>query len=343
MKNTKFSAKKFNADAFGYAVKRTGGLKVNELKKTGVLAGNPDIRDVFSSGSGVGYARVVMRGTLDGNAYNYDGGTDINADAAKVFEQGVIAVGRAKGWVEKDFTYDLGGGDFMDGVARQVAEYKDEVDMNVLRAVLKGIFSMNGAKNTEFAEAHTSDISGEGDGKITAAALNNAAFRACGVNKKKFAAALLHSNIATTLENLNLLEHLRFTDKEGITRELQLGTWSGRLVIVDDNLPVETVDGKTLYTTYLLGEGAFAYEDIGAKTPYELARDPKTNGGEDTLYMRQRKVFAPYGISYEKLYQSTTSPTDDELADGENWTLVNIGANTYIDHAKIPIARIISR
>jgi len=37
------------------------------------------------------------------------------------------------------------------------------------------------------------------------------------------------------------------------------------------------------YTTYAMGNGAFSYEDIGVKVPYEMARDPKTNGGEDLL------------------------------------------------------------
>ena len=49
----------------------------------------------------------------------------------------------------------------------------------------------------------------------------------------------------------------------------------------------------TQYTTFIMGNGAISYEDIGAKVPYEMARDPKTNGGVDTLYMRQRKVFSP--------------------------------------------------
>ena len=57
-----------------------------------------------------------------------------------------------------------------------------------------------------------------------------------------------------------------------------------------------------------MGNGAISYEDIGAKVPYEMARDPKTNGGVDTLYMRQRKVFSPYGISYEKKSQTKLSP-----------------------------------
>ena len=101
----------------------------------------------------------------------------------------------------------------------------------------------------------------------------------------------------------------------------------------------------TQYTTYIMGNGAISYEDIGAKVPYEMARDPKTNGGVDTLYMRQRKVFAPFGISYEKKSQSKLSPTDTELENGQNWTLVHSGessasSRTYINHKAIPIARI---
>ena len=81
---------------------------------------------------------------------------------------------------------------------------------------------------------------------------------------------------------------------------------------------------------------------------YEMARDAKTNGGEDILYTRQRKVFAPFGISYEKTNQASNSPTDIELADGSNWTLVHSGENnaadrSYIDPKAIPIARIISK
>ncbi|MCL1880844.1 MAG: phage coat protein [Oscillospiraceae bacterium] len=339
MRTTKFSACKFNPKAFAYSVKKTKGLKADELIKAKALVSNPDIRCAFSGAGSSGYSRIIMRGALDGDAYNYDGATDISTARAKVFEQGVVVVGRAKGWVEKDFVYDLGGGDFMDSVARQVAQYKDDLDLGILRAILDGVFSMKGTQNEKFVTAHTYDISGGPDGGvITPVALNNAAYRACGANKKAFTVVLMHSTIATTLENLNLLQFMKYTDKEGITREIQLGTWSGRLVIICDDLPV---DGDK-YTTYIFGEGAFAYEDLPVKNAYELARDPKTNGGEDALFMRQRKVFAPYGISYEKQIQSSVSPTDDELSEGENWTLANIDCDTYIDHAKIPIARIIS-
>jgi hypothetical protein len=100
------------------------------------------------------------------------------------------------------------------------------------------------------------------------------------------------------------------------------------------------------YVTYVLGDGAIEYTDCGAKVPYEMDRDPKTHGGEDTLYSRQRKCFAPYGINFTKASMSSLSPTDEELEIGANWELVNNGqsstARKYISGKAIPIARIIS-
>ena len=159
----------------------------------------------------------------------------------------------------------------------------------------------------------------------------------------------MHSAVATNLENLNLLTALKYTDKDGVTRDLTLYTWNGKLVIVDDGMPTEEgEDGTVTYTSYVLGEGTINYEDIGAKVPYEMARDPKTNGGQDTLYTRQRKVFSPKGISYEKKVQASLSPTDDELADGTNWDLVHSGEATeaersYVNDKVIAIARIKSK
>lgn len=386
----KFDSKSFNEKAFKYSVDRIPNLKTNELKKSRALTGNEDIRKVFSDEDGTAYARIAMRGLLEGEAVNYDGQTDITATSTKTFERGVVVVGRAKGFVEKDFSYDITGGkDFMQNVAEQIAEYKDGLDQDTILSVLKGIFSMTGTKNLEFVNKHTAEVKGN----IGATTLNSATNKACGANKKKFALVFMHSDVATNIENLNLLEHLKYTDKDGITRELDLGTWNGKLVVIDDDMPTEEVEatyvktadtaiiaGKTYYTksgtkytavaspvvgsianyyelsdeahteytTYALGMGSIDYEDLGVKVPYEMDRNPSKNGGQDTLYIRQRKVFAPFGISYEKTSQATLSPTDAELENGANWALVNSGeteeaSRSYINHKAIPIVRIISR
>lgn len=342
----KFDAKSFNPQAFKYKADRIPRTRMNEMRKSRVLTGNPDIRAVFTTQDGTAYARLAMRGLLDGDAVNYDGQTDITATSTKTFEQGVVVVGRAKAWVEKDFSYDITGGqDFMDNVAKQVADYWQDIDQDTLLAILRGVFAMTSTKGAEFVKKHTYEV----DGPMEATTLNSATAQACGDHKKKFSIIFMHSAVATNLENLNLLTALKYTDKEGVTRDLTLYTWNGKLVIVDDGMPTEQAeDGSTVYTSYVLGEGTINYEDIGAKVPYEMARDPKTNGGQDTLYTRQRKVFAPFGLSYEKAKQASLSPTDDELADGTNWDLVHSGEATeaersYVNDKVIAIARIKSK
>ena len=342
----KFDAKSFNPQAFKYRADRIPRTRLNEMRKSRILAGNPDIRSVFTTQDGTGYARIAMRGLLDGDAVNYDGQTDITATSTKTFEQGVVVIGRAKAWVEKDFSHDITGGiDFMDNVAAQVVEYWQDVDQDTLLAVLRGVFAMTSAKGAEFVKKHTYTV----DGPMEATTLNSATAQACGDHKKKFSMIFMHSVVSTNLENLNLLTALKYTDKDGVTRDLTLYTWNGKLVITDDGMPTEQgEDGTVTYTSYALGEGAIEYEDIGAKVPYEMARDPKTNGGQDTLYTRQRKVFSPKGISYEKKVQASLSPTDAELENGQNWDLVHSGEATeaersYIADKVIAICRIKSK
>lgn len=340
-----FDAKSFNPQAFQYKADRIPRTRLNEMRRSRVLAGNPDIRAAFTTQDGAGYARIAMRGLLDGDAVNYDGRTDITATTTKTFEQGVVVVGRAKAWVERDFAHDITGGmDFMDNVAQQVAEYWQDVDQDTLLAILKGVFAMTSAKGAAFVKKHTYTV----DGPMEATTLNSATAQACGDRKKRFSMIFMHSAVATNLENLNLLTALKYTDQEGVTRDLTLYTWNGKLVATDDGMPTEEEDGAAVYTSYVLGEGAIDFEDIGARTPYEMARDPKTNGGQDTLYTRQRKVFAPRGISYEKKVQASLSPTDAELENGENWDLVHSGEaaeaeRSYIADKAIPIARIRSK
>ena len=386
MSETKFDFKSFNPNAFGYIVGRIPNLRTNELQKSAAVGRDSDLLGAFSH-DGTVYATLTQKGLLEGEAVNYDGESDIEATSTKTYDQGVVAVGRAQAWTEKDFSDDVSGQDFMQNVAEQVAERQYELREKELLCILKGIFAMKGAKNLEFVQAHTHDVTALGDGHMAAETLNNALQKASGANKRLFSLVFMHSLVATHLENLQLLNYLVYTDSEGISRQLDVGTWNGRTVIVTDELPVEKGyyladentpgavkigDGVTLasvkkgdfypdgaatdmlvvpgerYTTYVLGRGAIRREAVPVKAPFEMSRDPKTNGGLDTLYMRMRDAFRVMGISYVKQNQKTNSPTDEELADGANWELVNSGEaseseRSYYNHKGIAIARIFSR
>jgi len=455
----KFDSKTFNPQAFGKYVDVIPKRKKNELVKSKALQPNSQIKQAFSNQTGVVFATLPMYGRIGGVPLNYDGQTDITATGTTTYERGVVVIGRAGAWTEKDFSEDVtGGAGFMSNVARQVSEYWDDVDQNILLSILKGIYRMTGAENLKFVNGHTYDITGAAVNTVAAGTLNTAIQKASGDKKARFGLVIMHSAVATNLENLQLLSYMTYNDAEGVQRQLSLATWNGRVVLVDDGMPFGSVlsgagtqgvhkitistkavagdkiqiddetyecvaadptakqwaagasvttdaaalktlliaqyggkftvtsangvitltqvtngiggvpvvavtkgEGGTLvaaatndtegveatyadtYTTYVFGEGAFDYEDIGAETPFEMSRDPKTNGGQDTLYSRQRKVFAPYGISFTKTSMVSNSPTSAELEDGTNWTLVNDGNGEYIDHKAIPIARIISR
>jgi len=394
-----FDSKIFNGEVFQKYVDRVPNLKLNELLRSRAVVARPDLATAMADQVGGNYITTPLKGLISGMApLNYDGVTDITANNTQTFSHSRIVVGRANAWTEKDFSYDITGGvDFMENVAQQVAEYWDEIDQDTIVAILGGVFSMTDAEGQKFVTQHTHNITtltnSEGKtGFMDATSLNTAIQKACGDHKSKFSLAIMHSAVATNLENMKVLVYLKYNDANGMERETGLGTLNGRLVMIDDSMPVleggatytkttdtavtggktyytrhgkegnyqyvevtnpqnsaidryyEKTEGDTQYITYLFGDGAIEYTNCGAKVPAEMSRDPKTNGGQDTLYNRQRKCWAPYGISFTKANMSTLSPTDAELGDGANWELVNTGGTNkqYINIKSIPIARIIS-
>lgn len=350
--SAQFDAKIFNAEAFAHYMGRVPYPNKNELIKSKVMVVDSFLKNLLSSQTGSFYGLIPMHGLIGGEPVNYDGNTDIEATSVDTYQQGVIAVGRAKAWTEKDFSVDITAGvDFMSEIAKQVGTYWDEQDTKMIMSIIKGIFSMTGAKNLEFVNKHTFDITEKGDGVITATTLNSALQQASGDKKAKFSLVFMHSAVATNLENLNLLTFLTQNDANGIARPLPLAHWNGRLVIVDDGMPTEDVaesaegagDGYTKYTSFVFGEGAIHYADLGVEVPYEMDRDPAKNGGQDTLYTRQRKAYMPHGISFTNKSVKSFSPTNAELETGSNWELVKSTTNEVFDHKQIAIARIISR
>ncbi len=366
----KFDSKSFNERAFGQYMSAIPNVKLNKLKESRAIVGDVRLRETFKNNTQTGtvFATIPYFGLIGGSSQNYDGVNDLEAQTTTTFEQGVFTYGRMNGWTEADFSYDVTGGvDFMANVRNQINAYWNGDDQDTFLAILKGIFSMAStgkgaikAANAEFVEQHTFDISAPDGGNTTeamcmsATTLNSAIQKACGDNKHRFSLVMCHSVISTNLENLKLIAYLKYTDAEGIERDLGMATWNGRLVLIDDSMPVEVVpatestegvlghDAYTAYTTYILGEGAIGFEDVGAKVPYEMVREAKTRGGQDTLISRKRHAVSVAGISYLRASQATNSPTNAELEKGENWSLVNDDKKA-IEHKAVPIARIISR
>ena len=454
-----FDKKNFNSEVFAKYMERVPRVKQNALLTAGILRTRNDLKSLFAEQTGGNFASVPMSGLIGGTPDNYDGSTNISADSLDTYLQSMIVVGRAHSWVERDFSFDITGKDFMAEIAAQTANYWDDVDQSTILSILKGIF---GVTINRFNTDHTLDITSEATTTVDATTLNTAIQKAAGANKNIFKMAIMHSTVATNLENLQVLNYFKANDANGMQRDVALATWNGRTVLIDDEVPtsnVETTAGvygatittaasagdkinvngieltwiangetpaageialpstnsatneasalasalnaltdtrvsgytwsntsgtlkatedsghygdgpvsiaatkgeggtmvvgsvetitapviATNYTTYLLGEGAFDFINVGAKVPYETDRDPKTHGGEDYLITRQRKVFAPKGFSFVQPSTAIVSPTAEQLETAARWTIVkNTAGTTYYDSKAIPFARIISR
>ena len=342
-----FDSKNFNSEVFGRYVETVPRVKQNAFLSAGVLRSRTDLKSMLVEQTGGNFISVPMSGLIGGSALNYDGDTDITATGLDTFLQSMIVVGRAKGWQEKDFSFDITGHNFMEEIGRQVSNYWDDVDQATILSILKGIF---GVTTNNFNTDHTLDISAEATPTVGAATLNNAVQKAFGANKNIITMAIMHSAVATTLENLQVLEYRKYNDADGIQRSVALADWNGRTVLIDDDVPTEAVAASgsdpayTKYTTYLLGQNAFDFCDCGAKVSYETWRDPKTDGGVDWLITRQRKLFAPRGFSFVQPSTPIVSPTNANLETAARWAIVTDTAGTgYYDSKAIPFARIISR
>lgn len=355
----KFDSKSFNPQAFGKYVDRIPNVTKNELAKSGAVGTNQNAHDALANQTGSLYARVPYFGRIDGStSQNNDGGHDIESSNTTTYEQGFIVASRMDGWTEKSFSKNITAGtDFMDNVAAQIADYKMDVKQAMLLAILSGVFSMKATGTgvaekaaKEFLEKHVYDITGNtgDDALVGSTTLNKAIQKAGGDNKNIFKLVIMHSEVATNLENIKLLKYMTQTDADGIERELALATWNGRTVLIDDNMPATEVEkagdveAYTAYTTYVLGNGSIILDDIGDAVPYEMSRDPKTNGGQDTLYVRDRFICGVDGISFEKPASITASASNTDLATGTNWNIINDGTKA-IPHKAIALCKIVSK
>lgn len=330
-----FNSKYWNSQVFQKYMETIPRVKQNALLNSGVLRMRSDLRSLLVDQVGGNYINVPIIGRIGGNVQNYDGATDITATGLGTFLQSMIVFGRAKAWQEKDFTTDITGKDFMEEIASQVADYWDDIDEVDLLSVLAGVF---GVTDNDFSTKHTLDITDEATRVVGPTTLNNAIQKASGANKNIFTLAIMHSQIATNLENQQVLEYWKQTDANGIERQLNLASWNGKTVLIDDDL-VDLSGSDPVYTTYVLGRNAIDYCDCGAKVPNETKRDELTDGGIDMLITRQRHLLAPVGFSYTDT--SKISPMASDLANSSNWTVVtdNTG-NEYYPSKAIPMARI---
>lgn len=326
----------FNDEAFGKYVNELPATKTYNFIRSGVVAQDGTIAQYFNSQTGSFSQRIPIYGTADAEEVNYDGDTPMGTPGVQdSYTAATVSYGRQYALQEKDFSYDLiPGAKFTEVLRKAIVKIKDDAFENRVFGMTNALFGGTTGAELEFATKHTYDISAEGDGKIADTTLNNALQQACGEFKGDFSMIAMHSQVATNLENLKLLNYAKGVDENGVIKDLAIPTWNGKTIVIDDRMPYDADTGA--YTTYCYGKGLFGYTNIPIKVPYEPVRDP--DYGIDKMYIRYREVLAPRGWSFEGS-PASLSPTDTELFTASNWKLADNG-KTGADRKTYPVNRI---
>ncbi|MDO4754515.1 MAG: coat protein, partial [Bacillota bacterium] len=267
------------------------------MLQSGALVEDPLIAEQLKNDGNL--YTIPFYNPLGGTPVNYDGKTDITSTETTADSQTGVAYGRATGHTARNFVAELSGADPLGHISRSVGGFWNKHRQSKVIGILGGIFDIQ--NDADWAK-HTLNIA-KGSGalaKITETTLNDVMTETLGDHKELYSLAIMHSNVAKTLENLQLLEYWKHTDANGIQRPMKIGTVNGLIVIVDDGVPVDvSTTNFPKYTTYLLGMGVLRTAPGRLDVPVEIVREALKNGGQDTLVTRIRETIHPNGFSFK--------------------------------------------
>lgn len=317
------------------AITKISDIIVPELFSSYVINRTMELSELFKSGIAVRSEEFDALASEAARTHNMPFFEDLFGDAQGVYEDVEIesvkigsnkdvstTVLRQQKWGASNLSAALAGADPMKAIGDLVSNYWSREMQKELIAVLSGVFGTTtaGASGTPAAETrmadHILDLSTgktEDAKKINASAFIDAC-QLLGDAQGQLTAVAMHSATKSHLKKQNLIE----TERD--SNSVEFDTYQGRRVIVDDGCPVDTKNG--IYTTFLFGNGAFAYGE-GRPVGYiltETDRNPNMGAGIDYLINRKAFILHPRGIAYtgEKRAKVET-PSREELATAENW------------------------
>jgi len=281
--------------------------ETSALVQSGVIATDPEIQAAANGGGE--FVNMPFFNDLEGDAEEGGKGFDgASLTPAKITSEKDMAVKifRAKAWDASDFAGLLSGADPVGAIADRVAAFYVRVKQKALIASLNGVFA------GPLSSSHVLDISGNtGAAAVIDGASTIDAGALLGDAAGGLTAIAMHGLTYAKLQKEKLIEYIP-TPNEAVS----IPTYLGKMVVVDDGLPVDTANG--VYTTYLFGNGAIGGADINlGDKAVETDRD--TLGGVDVLATRAGFIMHPRGVKWAT---TISNPTSAQLADGKNWRRV---------------------
>ncbi|MFY9380442.1 MAG: major capsid protein, partial [Acutalibacteraceae bacterium] len=291
-----------------YVVQRT--MELSALVQSGIVENNAEFDRLASQGART--VNMPFWNDLTGPDELLDDQNPLTPGLIQAAQDEAVILRRGRAWGVNDLAANLAGDDPMRAIGDLVAAYWARRLQAILLAKLTGVF---GAATMAGNVLDITNAAGNA-ANISAATFVDAAQR-LGDAKEAITGVLMHSATEASLAKQDLIA---FEKPSGGSVEVK--TFLGKRVIVDDGCPVDAVNAN--YTTYLFGPGAIALGNgnpVGF-VPTEVARDALA--GEDFLVNRKTMILHPRGVRWTPGagVPAGVSPSNAELAAGANWTRV---------------------
>lgn len=257
----------------------------------------------------------------------------------RMIDETVVRLSRNQSWSSADLTAALAGVDPMNAIADLVADYWARRLQAAFIATIKGVLADNSTAPTgteHVLDDLTHDISGIAYG-AGVSDFNSHAFIDTAVTMGDSMGSLtmmaVHSIVYARMQKNNLITFV--PDARG---EINIPTFLGRVVIVDDSMP--SSDG--VFESWLFGDGAIQLGLGAPKVPTEVARRPDSSngGGSEVLYNRVEWAIHPTGHGFVAPAAKggpSNAATTGNLAHADSWQ------RAYSERKQIKIARLRTR
>lgn len=291
-----------------YVIDRTAEL--SRLVESGIITRNTILDDLITGG-GVSLTMPSWN-DLSGSSQVLNDVDPIEVDRITAKAEIATLLIRANAWGTHELAGALAGDDPMQALVQLVSRWWVRDEQKTLFAMLKGVFespSMEDLKHDASAlpisPAVVFDAKqrlGDAADQLTAIGMHSATY----TELQKQGAIVLVPNLSVSI---------------GPRLPIEFPTYLGYRVIVDDGMPYDPATG--VYTSYLFANGVIAR---GEGTPVSLTSvetDRDSLGSTDYLINRRAMVLHPMGISWLGVGKTQDpTPSNAELADGENWNRV---------------------
>lgn len=298
----------------------------NPILASGIIRQDASIMDLIGSKGNV--ATIPMYKPInihDENmaALNNDGMTNNEPKEISGSKQTCMMIQRMKAFQAKDFTRELTGAKPLDYIKSRIQNYYTQVWEDELMNIIKAVMGVT-ALSSHVTDLSVTDGTIADKNLIGATTLIDAEQAALGDMTGGLGLLVMHSKIYAAYKKLGLVEYEKYVGGTGaIKQDIQLPTIGGKLVKVTDYYTVDTTKpGFPVYSTFMLGEGAFlSCDKNNYEKQYTTNYDPETNAGMDKFYTKQGKVLHPNGLSLAVDSIAKESPTKVELGTSGNYSL----------------------